>query len=247
MLNLRFIKIPEHFPSRSCGKNIFFSSIIMITTGRFAWACELNNLPLIQELISLWLNWNPASEKKKCGWNVWDEHRKSQRERARERENRQKKKLESFLNLKSLKELANRAHSLFCRRYSACAAWLVSPLSFFFLVLSRWSLSMMRTCLSLARSLMKACRSRASVVGRCRWFFTRERSTNDKKRFDLLCGKQRGAESLSQNTSDISKIPTKYFCYFGRSWTGHVMSASMRLLLYISRSEKPPHESDKTS
>ena len=60
-----------------------------------------------------------------------------------------------------------------------------SPFSRFFLVLSRWSFSMMRTCLSLARSLMKACLSRVSVVGRWRWFLTRQLSTNDKKRLDL--------------------------------------------------------------
>lgn len=66
-----------------------------------------------------------------------------------------------------------------------CLNYLHSPFSFFFLVLSRWSLSMMRTCLSLARSRMKACLSRVSVLGRCRWFFTKQLSANDKKRFDL--------------------------------------------------------------
>lgn len=59
------------------------------------------------------------------------------------------------------------------------------PFSFFFRVLSRWSLSIMRTCLSLVKSRMKACLSSMSVVGRCRWFLTRQLSMNDRKRFDL--------------------------------------------------------------
>lgn len=90
----------------------------------------------------------------------------------------------SLVIVKIVKNCSEIKHKQHLTISCACICF-CSPFSLFFLVLSRWSLSMMRTCLSLARSLMKACLSRASVVGRCRWFLTRQLSTKDRKRFDL--------------------------------------------------------------
>lgn len=156
-------------------------SIIIITVSHPAWVCELNNATVNTGTELLLTHWNQFQ------W-LWATLKRTQ-EISEKKEN----------NLAPVQDLVLIKLKQQLQKQSTCTLQCIhpsnvpvvsrihfsSPFSLFFLVLSRWSLSMMRTCLSLARSLMKACLSRASVVGRCRWFLTRQRSTNDKKRFDL--------------------------------------------------------------